>query len=127
MMAKYQKNSLSSRITEILMKHGELTIAQIIAKVGRHISTSKALSLGKKYLDTNSRLMKFNKKKGGFNRRANPDKERYTQDYIIQMGRYRSVLGILGSCVQSGRIRRVNRGTYGPPLPKIANFGEKAG
>lgn len=120
---RYQKNSLSSRITEALVKHGELSIAQIIAKVGKYIPAARALSIAKKYLETNSRLTKFNKRDGVFNRRANPDnKKRYTQDYLIQMGRYRSVLGGLRACVLSGRIRKVDRSIYGPPLPKITKM-----
>ncbi len=102
------KNECITRLIEaFVMKKGQCTISCVLAEIGPRISASQAASRAR----TNDRC-----KHNTYPR---------TSHQLCSAGRRIVVVTSLADLVRQGRLRRLARGVYGPPRPRLYRSGRK--
>lgn len=100
--------SLRRRVVDAVLA-GASTIREVLAVVGCTISAAQAATAGRR----NSKRQGVTRAKLGYKPRPVPPRQRDVQ------GRRVLVNEALIRLVKAGELRRLGRGRYGPPLPKI--------
>ena len=90
-------------VLNAVLKLGECSVSQVVAEVGGKISPAVAMM--------NSRRDARRRKKGG----------KFTSPMVS--GLRLMVSDVLCQLCKKGSIRRVGKGVYAPPLPRIADCG----
>jgi hypothetical protein len=113
-MSKRDPHCLPGLIEAVVLALGQADISTILAHVGRKISVSKAMAAQRRSYRDKAR------------RRGHP--VRPVVPAQVRVGRRKMVCEVLCHLVQQGRLRRIGRGLYAPPLPKIyVEEGKKTG
>jgi hypothetical protein len=102
------KLSLAERVRLVVLDLPEATVGQVLARVARHIPASQAVTAGR-------RRVTHDHRRGADGLRS----PIYTLSHLAERGRRTLVGEALKRLARSGKIRRVARGLYGPPLPKV--------
>lgn len=103
---------LQQRVLQYVLNNGPCTIKQVVAKCGRYISESSALSYGRKADQYHRR---YEEKLG----RKSPARAKSSAE-IARAGRSRLVGCLLSQLANRYRkIIRTGKATYGPPPPKV--------
>lgn len=113
MNGKRNPQSLHSRIEAIVLDTGECSLDHLVAVLGPTIPASEAVHLTR----ATRKYHQKERAQKGHRYRGNHSVER-----LAEMGRRRKVMIAANSLIDTGRIRRVKLGVYGPPLPKILRF-----
>lgn len=92
--------NLRQRVLAVVLSTEEVSISQVLAAVGRYIDSSHAHAAG--------RRLRRNL--------PNTGKKRWE---LADFGRRHLVSHALCKLRKLGKVRRVRRGVYGPPLPRI--------
>lgn len=92
--------NLHQRVLAVVLSTEEVSISQVLATVGRYIDASHAYTAG--------RRLRRNLPNTGSKRRE-----------LVDRGRRHIVSHALCRLRKLGKVRRVRRGVYGPPLPRI--------
>jgi hypothetical protein len=100
--------SFRRRVLQTVLSREETTIGQVIAAVGRHIDAVSAVR-------AIQRVFRYGGQRGKFNV-TNPI---YTAEHLAYLGRKELIRVCLSRLAREGKIRRIGRGVYGPPLPKL--------
>lgn len=80
-----------------VLKHDQATVSQVLAAVGKSISASKAAAVG--------RRIRSGKSSGRVS--------------VVDLGKKHMVNHALCELLRAGKIRRVGKGVYAPPLPRL--------
>jgi len=100
------EETLRNRTLKAVLALGECSVNQVLRAVGRYVSAATAAAAGR-------RKRKEARKAG--EKETPPRRQRSLE----VLGRRQCVLHALRSLAQSGEIRRMRRGVYAPPLPRI--------
>lgn len=96
--------NLRATVLAAVLELGECSVGQVVSKVGPSISAAQAASSGRR-----DRRSMANRKRGSGVPKVK----------LADRGISRLVVESLARLAGLGRIRRVSRGVYAPPLPKI--------
>jgi hypothetical protein len=105
--APIRPKNLSKRLVQALLDHGECSTTRLIGFVGSSIPAAEAAAYARTQYKHD--LKRHNIKAGGV----------HTAAWFVQNGRRVKVIAALKSLALRGKIRRVRRGVYGPPLPRL--------
>ncbi len=106
------KISLTQRVLAAVLA-GEQSAADVVQVVGRYISAAQATNSGRQYYRDHAG--------GKYSVRKQP-----SMADLLYQGRRRLVCAALGKLKCRGKITRVSKGRYGPPLPRLFNPAESA-
>ncbi len=85
---------------------GATTAAEVVGRVGKHVSASRAALAGR-------RKYRMDERRPGRTARS------HSPHQLAERGRRVLVVEELGRLAELGKITRVSRGVYGPPQPKL--------
>ena len=104
-----KNNSFTQKVLATVLQLGEANTRQVLAVISKDIPAARAAIVGR----TRAAL----KIKGGRLRR-NPKALKDTA-FLVDLGKYDIVHNALLFLVSRKRLRRIRKGIYGPPLPKL--------
>lgn len=94
--------SLHGRVRAFVLSRTRSTSKDIIAAIGRHVTSAQAAKAGKRQLNW-------------FAKRHNYKNTIRPTEYLIRSGREKAIREAIFRLVQCGHIRRIEPGIYGPP------------
>lgn len=97
--------SLRELVLGAVMRLGECRAVDVVADISAQIPAAQAATAGRKRRRSEAKY-----------RRERRPRRRHT---LESLGRQRLVAESLWRLLQHGKIRRVRRGVYAPPLPKL--------
>lgn len=100
--------NLQGEVLACVLNNGIITIDQVIARVGRDISASQAAAAGRRIRACQRREATKKGLRQGTKRST-----------AVDIGRRQLIASALCHLCKSGKIRRVSKGCYAPPLPKL--------
>lgn len=104
-----KKLTLTERLRQIICRRPRTTVAQAVALIGRHVSEAQAVAHGR----TEERARKNRTDHRNYNFRP------YDLQKLINRGRTKLIESIVARLSRTGKITRLARGVYGPPVPKL--------
>lgn len=108
--------SFRSIVLQYILAHGECSIGRVVGGVGKHITATQATRAAMRRIKSTRK--RKNKLCRGIGNRAGERKE-YTHEELILLGKKIMVGETLCDLYKTGLIKRVGKGVYAPPDPKL--------